>query len=218
MFQTVPFIFGFLPVCLGGFFATGRFWGVNGALYWLAACSLFFYAWWNPAHGPLLIASVVGNHLIARKLRNAPASRVWLTAGIAANLAVLGWFKYADFLLHIVAPTAPDLNVTLPLAISFFTFQQIMFLVDTARGGATVSLLPYAAFVTFFPHLIAGPIVRPAEIIPQLTSPGVVHPRAENIADGILIFCWVSGRNWCWPTCSAGSPTSASRPPHTARR
>ena len=114
--------------------------------------------------------------------------RTWLAAGIAINLMLLGWFKYADFLLHIVAPNATPLNVTLPLAISFFTFQQIMFLVDTGRARAAYGagsvhlppLLPYAAFVTFFPHLIAGPIVRPSEIIPQLTAPDLARPQAPR--------------------------------------
>ncbi len=190
MFHTTAFILGFLPVCVLGFFALGRLYGTTSALRWLIASNLFFYAWWNPAHVPLLAASVLGNYWIASKLRHPGATRAWLVGGIVANLALLGWFKYADFLLHIVIPAAPALHVTLPLAISFFTFQQIMFLVDTARaGGAGRSpLIPYAAFVTFFPHLIAGPIVRPAEIIPQLTQPGMIRPRRDNLADGALIF------------------------------
>jgi alginate O-acetyltransferase complex protein AlgI len=190
MFHTVPFILGFLPVCVAGFFAFGRFYGVTGAWSWLIGCNLFFYAWWNPAHVPLLVASVVGNYAIALKLRHTAAAQAWLTAGVAANLALLGWFKYADFLLHIAVPAAPALHIALPLAISFFTFQQIMFLVDTARAGGVglPPLLPYAAFVTFFPHLIAGPIVRPGGIIPQLIAPSVIRPRGENLADGILIF------------------------------
>jgi alginate O-acetyltransferase complex protein AlgI len=193
MFHTIPFIFGFLPVCLIGFFALGRFGGVPWALRWIIACSLFFYAWWHPEHLPLLVGSVVLNHFIARKIRNGGKPRGWLMVGVAMNLAFLGWFKYADFLLHIVAPDAPALTIALPLAISFFTFQQIMFLVDTprtneARPNKQPGLLPYATFVTFFPHLIAGPIVRPSEIIPQLTHPGLVRPRMQNLADGLLIF------------------------------
>jgi alginate O-acetyltransferase complex protein AlgI len=192
MFHTTVFILGFLPICLAGFFTIGRFCSAAWALRWLIACSLFFYAWWNPEHLPLLIGSVLVNHTIAGKLRHTQRPRAWLTAGIALNLAVLGWFKYADFLLHIVAPAAPALSIAVPLAFSFFTFQQIMFLVDASRrrgsdGGAD-PLLPYAAFVTFFPHLIAGPIVRPREIIPQLTAPDLARPRLQNLADGSLIF------------------------------
>ena len=202
MFHTTPFILGFLPVCVAGFFALGRLRGAEWPLYWLVACSLFFYSWWNPEHLVLLAGSVALNYAIAWKLRHSTAPRAWLTAGIALNLALLGWFKYADFLLHIVAPNAPALHITLPLAISFFTFQQIMFLADTAGpsraaepgrapqdpAGGLPSLLHYSAFVTFFPHLIAGPIVRPLEIIPQLGAPGLTRPRLENLTDGLLIF------------------------------
>ncbi|WP_254073251.1 MBOAT family protein [Acidisphaera sp. S103] len=231
LFHTTAFIFGFLPVCLVGFFTLGRFFKAKWALCWLVACSLFFYAWWNPEHLPLLAGSVGLNYAIARMVRRTHAHRAWLATGVALNLAILGWFKYADFLLHIVAPHVPALHITLPLAISFFTFQQIMFLVDTSRGharraqvlgrtqcascvkgpppalsdtdlGAGVdggpspamtipvppSFLTYAAFVTFFPHLIAGPIVRPSEIIPQLTAHDLARLRIENFSDGLLIF------------------------------
>ena len=198
MFHTTSFILGFLPICVTGFFAFGRFYGTRWALRWLVTCSLFFYAWWNPEHLILLIGSVALNHTIARKIRHTSTPRAWLTAGIALNLALLGWFKYADFLLHIVAPNTPALHITLPLAISFFTFQQIMFLVDTAQpilacpdtdpADSPPSFLRYTAFVTFFPHLIAGPIVRPSEIIPQLSAPDLARPRIDNITDGLLIF------------------------------
>jgi len=190
MFHTVPFILGFLPVCVAGFFVLGRYFGATVAQGWLIACNLFFYAWWNPAYLPLLAGSVAGNYAIAWKLQHAGASRAWLSGGVAANLGLLAWFKYADFLLHIAVPAAPALHIGLPLAISFFTFQQIMFLVDTARGNGfgLPRLLPYAAFVTFFPHLIAGPIVRPAEIVPQLAAGGMIRPRSENLAAGLLIF------------------------------
>jgi len=109
---------------------------------------------------------------------------------VAANLALLGWFKYANFLIHDVARLdAPELHIFLPLAISFFTFQQIMYLVESFHGDRTHSgLLPYAAFVAFFPHLIAGPIVRPREIMPQLLAADLTVPRADHIADGMTIF------------------------------
>src|ERR1700755_324750 len=99
MFHTVKFIVGFLPVCAGGFFLFGRFNAAPAPLRWLVASSLFFYAWWNPAHMPLLVTSVLGNYCIANKIIGGNAKRGWLTAGVAANLALLGWFKYADFVL-----------------------------------------------------------------------------------------------------------------------
>jgi alginate O-acetyltransferase complex protein AlgI len=174
MFHSPLFILGFLPLCLAGFFTTGTLAGGRYALGWL-------------------IASVLVNHAIAHTIRRSPWPRAWMIAGVALNLAVLGWFKYADFLLHVIAPAAPALGITLPLAISFFTFQQIMMVVDAARGGdearaQSTAFIPYAAFVTFFPHLIAGPIVRPAEIIPQLTDRDLARPRLRNLSDGLLIF------------------------------
>jgi alginate O-acetyltransferase complex protein AlgI len=120
-------------------------------------------------------------------------ARTLLITGVTINLALLAWFKYAGFLsragAELLGLPAPGLSIALPLAISFFTFQQVMFLVDSARGERPdCGFLPYAAFIAFFPHLIAGPIVRPREIIPQLLSPALVRPRAEAIAEGLTIF------------------------------
>jgi alginate O-acetyltransferase complex protein AlgI len=214
MFHTIAFILVFLPICLSGFFLLGRFFGTSWVLSWLVACSLFFYAWWNPEHLPLLLGSVLLNYTIAWKMRHTRRHRMWLITGVGLNLVILGWFKYADFIRNIIVPYSHPLTIALPLAISFFTFQQIMFLVDTSRASlpmragnalgrsvegwpnhvsdrpanALPPLLTYAAFVTFFPHLIAGPIVRPSEIIPQLAAASLVRPRIEAIADGVLIF------------------------------
>jgi D-alanyl-lipoteichoic acid acyltransferase DltB (MBOAT superfamily) len=195
LFNTPEFILGFLPLALGGFFAAGRLYGARAALVWLVAADLVFYGWWNPRYVPLLVGSVGVNYLLGQRIlplaqagRHA-AARVWLIGGVTFNLGLLGWFKYADFLLHVAAPHAPTLGVVLPLAISFFTFQQIMFLVDSARTTRPkVGPLPYAAFVCFFPHLIAGPIVRPSDILPQLQARRLARPDAANIATGVTIF------------------------------
>ncbi|MBN8872650.1 MAG: MBOAT family protein [Rhodospirillales bacterium] len=195
LFHSQPFILGFLPLCLGGFFLLGRLAGRVWALRWLVCASFAFYAWWRPPFVLLLAASIALNYLLgqhilrlARAGRARPARR-WLIGGVALNLGLLGWFKYADFLLHTVAPDAPALHLFLPLAISFFTFQQIMFLVDSARcDRQDTGALPYAAFIAFFPHLIAGPIVRPKEIIPQLTAPDLVRPNRENLTAGLMLF------------------------------
>ena len=175
LFDSRTFIFAFLPVCLAGFFLLGRLAGPAWALRWLVGASLFFYGWWDPRFVPLLIGSVLANHLIARTVRASCRSgsrhlaKRLLISGIVLDLGVLAWFKYADFLLHVVAPGHSALHLPLPLAISFFTFQQIMFLVEAYRNpDRDTDLLHCAAFVTFFPHLIAGPIVRPHDIIPQL--------------------------------------------------
>ncbi|HET8997396.1 MAG TPA: MBOAT family O-acyltransferase, partial [Acetobacteraceae bacterium] len=192
LFHSQPFILGFLPLCLAGFFLLGRHAGAVWALRWLLLASLFFYGWWKPKFVLLLAGSILVNDAIARRIRATapgPAARCWLIAGIACNLVLLGWFKYADFLLHALAPHAPSLQVFLPLAISFFTFQQIMFLVGSFRGECTgCGFLQYASFIAFFPHLIAGPIVRPRDIIPQLSARCFAIPCMDNLAAGLLFF------------------------------
>jgi alginate O-acetyltransferase complex protein AlgI len=195
LFNSIPFLLGFLPLCLAGFFLAGRVGGSRWALRWLVAASLFFYGWWNPPFVLLLAGSIGANYALGQRILHLAASdrpteaRRWLVAGLTLDLGLLGWFKYADFLLHALAPTSPALHLFLPLAISFFTFQQIMFLVDSYRQvRAITGLLTYAAFIAFFPHLIAGPIVRPREIIPQLQASDIGRPNGENLSAGLLVF------------------------------
>ena len=181
LFHTPAFVLGFLPVCLAGCAVLGQRW----RLPWVVCCSLGFYGWWNPAQVPLLLGSIAVNWALGWiGASNSGHRRPLIVAGIVLNLLWLGWFKYADFLLHIAEPAAPALGIVLPLGISFFTFQQIMYL----AGGGGAPLLPYAGFVTFFPHLIAGPIVRPTEIIPQLTAPGFGRPDRAILAEGSTLF------------------------------
>ena len=188
LFSSQAFVLGFLPVCLAGFFLLGRLAGPAWALRWLLAASLFFYGWWNPPFVGLLAASIIANFGVGQFLYRRPARGV-LIAGIGGNLALLGWFKYAGFLAGIAFGQAAHWDIVLPLAISFFTFQQIMFLVDSFRDDRPpTGFVPYATFVAFFPHLIAGPIVRPREIIPQFTAPGFAVPCAKNIREGLLRF------------------------------
>jgi alginate O-acetyltransferase complex protein AlgI len=195
LFHSRAFIFVFLPLCLGGFFLLARLAGSVWALRWLIAASIFFYGWWDPRYVPLLIGSILVNHAIAKDIRllcRAGSSRTAkreLIAGIALDLLVLGLFKYADFFLHTISPSSEVLGLTLPLAISFFTFQQIMFLVDAWRSpGRDTDLLHCAAFITFFPHLIAGPIVRPGDIIPQIRYSALARPLPVNLSTGLSIF------------------------------
>lgn len=195
LFHSQPFILGFLPLCLIGFFLLGRIGGARLALCWLVFASLAFYAWWNPPFVMLLAGSIVLNYgvgqriLALAKAGQPSAARRWLMAGIAADLLLLAWFKYANFLLHAAVPGAPPLQVFLPLAISFFTFQQVMFLVDSYRCDRhDTGFLGYAAFIAFFPHLIAGPIVRPKDILPQLVCATIAKPRTANLAAGLLLF------------------------------
>jgi len=199
LFNSEPFVLGFLPAVLAGYFLAGRLGGARAALAFVIVASLFFYGWWNPPFVLLLAGSIGGNYAIGQHLLHLAgtqrdrAAQAWLAAGVTANLALLGWFKYAGFLAGSVAALfgadAPELHIFLPLAISFFTFQQIMFLVDSRQAARPDGgFLAYAAFVAFFPHLIAGPIVRPAEIIPQLLAPDIARPRQAALCDGATIF------------------------------
>ena len=194
LFHSQIFLFGFLPIVLAGVRLAGHRAGTRGAQLWLISASVVFYGWWDWRFVPLLVGSIGTNFWLgSRILRHATTGRRnlahhWLIAGVLLNLSLLGWFKYAGFLLHTLAPGAPRLHIVLPLAISFFTFQQVMFLVDSFRAGRTsTSLLPYATFVAFFPHLIAGPIVRPKEIIPQLAAPALARPTPDNLSAGLML-------------------------------
>ena len=194
LFHSREFLLAFLPLCVGGFFLAGHWGGPLWALRWLVAGSLVFYGWWDARFVPLLIGSILVNHALARIIRartlaeETDAARAWLIAGIVLNLSVLAWFKYADFFLGALAPGHPALDLALPLAVSFFTFQQVMVLTDARRNPHNApSLLHGAAFIVFFPHLIAGPLVRPGEVVPQLRSLALATPRPANVAAGLAI-------------------------------
>src|SRR5262245_20211607 len=177
LFNSPLFLFGFLPLVLAGFVLLGRFGGIRAAIAWLAVVSLIFYAWDDPSRLPILLGSIGFNFIIGRLLssrRNSPL----LALGIAANLTLLGYFKYAGFFaatINALAGTAiPDPHIDLPVGISFFTFTQIAFLVDAFRREAhEYKPLHYVLFVSFFPHLVAGPIYHHREIIPQFGEASV---------------------------------------------
>lgn len=191
-FNSFVFIFAFLPVTLIGFGLLFRIIGQRAALLWLVAASLFFYGWWNPSYLLLLGASTIFNFLIGQKIASS-RSKTSLGAGIAANLAVLGFFKYADFFIGTVNTVAatqfPLLHIVLPLAISFITFQKIAFLVDCYKGRAEEkNFLDFAVFVSFFPQLIAGPIVHYREMMPQFKSLALPAFKADLCAAGLMLF------------------------------
>ena len=159
---------------------------------WLVLASFVFYGWWNPVLLPLLLGSIAVNYVFGRVLlRNRRKSL--LVLGVAFNLGLLGFFKYTDFLIGTVnatlATAMPLQHILLPLAISFFTFQQIAYLVDVHKGGTTdPDLLHYCLFVSFFPQLIAGPIVHHGEMIPQFQRAGVLRFDGTRLAVGMTIF------------------------------
>lgn len=166
-------------------------------MLFLVLASLFYYGWWNPVYLLVIVGSMLANYLIGLniiRLRNsAPTMTKWLLAvGISANLAVLGYFKYAGFIVdNLTALFQSDIDpihVVLPLAISFFTFQQIAFLVDASRGQCDdYNFIHYCLFVTFFPQLIAGPIVHHGEMMPQFARLDRSN-RANDFYVGISFF------------------------------
>lgn len=182
LFNSYPFILIFLPAALVLFHALHAARYVRSALFSLALMSLLFYGWWNPVYLLLLAPMTLANFGIARLIlrlggRQSPAAKRLLVFGIAGNLAVLGYFKYANFFIdNFNALSGGGLHparIILPLGISFFTFQKIAFLVDTYRGEiGRLNLLDFTLFVSFFPQLIAGPIVHPSELLPQFRRIG----------------------------------------------
>jgi alginate O-acetyltransferase complex protein AlgI len=194
LFNSPEFIFAFLPAAVILHFTLARF-GVAAAAIGTTAASLMFYAWWNPAFLPLPMLSIAFNFVLARQLLNAGARRakVLVVAGIAANLLVLAYFKCASFLISVVSGYALSLP-ELPLALSFTTFVQIAFLCDVYRRRTPVELPAYALFVAFFPHLIAGPIVRWNELGPQIAEAERYRLDWGNVALGLTIFTFGLGK------------------------
>ncbi len=196
LFNSYVFVFLFLPVVLAGYALLSRSGRGRAALGWLVAASFVFYGWWNPAYLLLLAPSILANFLLGKWIgafAGRPRGRTVLVAGLALNLALLGWFKYANFFVDTVnAVTGAGIAlgaITLPIGISFFTFQQIAHLVDAYQGRAgDHGLMEYALFVTFFPQLIAGPIVLPHEILPQFLRRTAGLLRSRDLAVGATIF------------------------------
>jgi D-alanyl-lipoteichoic acid acyltransferase DltB (MBOAT superfamily) len=198
LFNSYPFILLFLPATLVVFFQLGRL-SPKLAAGWLAAASLFFYGWWNPVYVALLVASILFNYAMGIAIVRADAAgdarrkKRLLVVAVAGDLAVLGYYKYANFFLdsvNAVLGTSANLGtIVLPLGISFFTFTQIAFLADAYQGKAReYSFVHYGLFVTYFPHLIAGPILHHREMMPQFGLPGTYRANYDDIAAGITIF------------------------------
>ncbi|WP_419875836.1 MBOAT family O-acyltransferase [Candidatus Pristimantibacillus sp. PTI5] len=192
LFNSPQFIFIFLPLVFGGYFFLGSITNPYAARAWLASCSLFFYGWWNPRYLPLILISMVINFLIGKYLISHKTKLV-LTAGIMLNLAFLGYYKYFDFFLDnfnsLFSTEMPLMQLALPLAISFFTFQQITYIVDCYKGKVdNYHIVNYTLFITFFPHLIAGPIVHHRAMMPQFQNTQNQKINFENIALGIFAF------------------------------
>jgi alginate O-acetyltransferase complex protein AlgI len=195
LFNSYSFVLLYLPVVFFGFFLIGRSSHKLAAL-WLGLASLAFYGWWNPRLVVLLGGSILFNYalggLIARCGPTRPG-KVVLAFAVGANLAALGLFKYANFFIAtadtLTGASWPAVNIVLPLGISFFTFTQIAFLVDVHRGEAReYNFVHYLLFVSYFPHLIAGPVLHHQQIMPQFAAPETYRLNASNVAVGLTEF------------------------------
>ena len=192
LFNAPEFILAFLPVTLAGFFLLGAFGRRTAAIWWLAGASLFFYGWWKISFVPLIVGSVLFNFAVGTALIRRPNRRL-LALGIAANLGALGWFKYAGFLAEAANLLSglglPVPQIILPLAISFYTFQQVAFLVDAHDGMVEeTDFGRYCVFILFFPQLIAGPIVHHKEVLTQFDDPAIYRPQLGSFAIGLTVF------------------------------
>ncbi|VWX58011.1 Alginate O-acetyltransferase complex protein AlgI [Burkholderiales bacterium 8X] len=201
LFNSYAFIFFFFPLVVLGFFLIGAR-NVRAAAGFLALASLFFYGWWSIEALPLLVASICFNYWAGLKLTPAPdrsdrSRKRFLILVLAINLGVLAVFKYANFFVGNVneglaasglAPL-PLLHIALPIGISFYTFTQIAFLVDCWQGKVRErSFIHYVLFVTYFPHLIAGPVLHHAQMMPQFANPSTYRIDADKVALGLGIF------------------------------
>lgn len=195
LFNSFEFIFVFLPILFIGYYLVNK---LNFTLskIWLLVGSLFFYSWWNPIYLPLILSSIFFNYWIGTCLGHIKSKRnrqITLTIGLAFNVFLLGYFKYYDFFVaNLNNAFSTDfnlLNLVLPLAISFFTFQQIGYLVDSYRLETKgYRFFDYALFVSFFPQLIAGPIVHHRAVMSQFENAKNKTIDYKNLSLGLFVF------------------------------
>ncbi len=195
IFNSIDFLFIYLPVTLAVFLILRRTISLNITMLLLVVFSLVFYGWNVPELVLLIISSTFGNFAISAALQRSHCNstrKIFFIFGIICNLLLLGYFKYAGFFLAIVCDvtgkTYSPLNIILPIGISFYTFQQIAFLVDRYRSEADhPSLVRYCLFVTFFPQLVAGPIVNHKEMMPQFSGNLMSNGTIGNISRGLAL-------------------------------
>lgn len=201
VFNSFSFMFAFLPLTLIGYAllaAKSRQWGLR----WLLLVSLTFYGFWDLRFVPLLLLSITANygmsHLIAAG--DSERRRSWLLGiAVAGNLGLLGFFKYSNFFLSSLAAMTgldlPLLSVLLPIGISFFTFTQIAYLVDIRQDKGTIpSFSNYLLFASYFPYIVAGPILHHREMLEQFTAKGTLRPAAGDLSIGLSLFVFGLGK------------------------
>ena len=197
LFSSYIFLLVFLPVTLGGFCLLSRLLGPKPAKLWLTLASLVFYGWWNPVYVVLILVSMLCNFWLGRRIgvavRSGRSGKSLLFCGVSANLLLLGYYKYANFFVSnfdMLFGTGWSVGkIILPLGISFFTFTQIAYLIDAGRGVVCeYDLGDFLLFITFFPHLIAGPIIHHSEMMPQFAEPKTYRFHWDNLAIGLGFF------------------------------
>lgn len=193
LFNSFEFIFIFVPVVLIGYYALLKFEKVLVAKAWLFVGSVFFYGYWNPKYIFLILASILANYTLCHYIVMDKQKKLLFWLGLIFNLGLLGYFKYMDFFIEntnvIFGTEFHLLRIILPLGISFFTLQQIAYLVDTYTGLVKDNkFIDYSLFVCFFPQLIAGPIVHYREVIPQFEASDNKKFNYNSFSVGIYIF------------------------------
>ena len=201
LFNSYAFIFCYFPIVFFGFFLIGK-WNARAAAGFLALASLFFYGWWSVQALPLLVGSICFNYWAGLRLTRGPGRtdagrKRMLVLALVINLGVLATFKYANFFVSNVneglaaagLSPLPLLHVVLPIGISFYTFTQIAFLVDCWQDKVHErSFVHYVLFVTYFPHLIAGPVLHHAQMMPQFANPATYRMDLNKVSLGLAIF------------------------------
>ncbi|WDP88915.1 MAG: MBOAT family protein [Desulfobacter sp.] len=196
LFNSLPFILGFLPITLLVYLFINKYY-VSAKIYWLIAASLFFYSWWKAEYIFIIISSIIINYILSYYIsfqkEKAKQSKICFLIGIIFNLVLLGYYKYSDFAIgninRILGLNIDYLELALPLAISFFTIQQIAYLVDSYEGLIELpDFHEYCLFVCFFPQLLAGPIVHINEMLPQIKAVVNKDINLRYFFVGIMIF------------------------------
>lgn len=196
LFNSQIFIFLFLPICLLGWYFLNHLHFRKSAMIFLTGMSLFFYGFYNPSYLILILGSIAFNYVLSfliAKTKKTINSNIWMTLGVSGNLLFLGYYKYFDFFIentNFIFKTDFALqHIILPLGISFFTLQQVSYIIDRCWETAPhYTLVDYMAFVTFFPQLIAGPIVLHSELIPQFQMEEKRKFQLSSFVDGCIYF------------------------------
>lgn len=196
LFTSAAFAFLYLPVVISVYFllpAQWRRWGAS----WLFAASVFFYGYWMPEYVVLLLGSIIWNYAVGLRIAThgagTPGAKNWLIAGVTVNLGLLAYYKYAGFLVtnlaSMIGADWPPTHIELPIGISFFTFTQIAFLADAyQKGTREYAFSHYGLFVTYFPHLVAGPVLHHAQMMPQFRDTTTHRFNSGNFVGGLIIF------------------------------